>query len=238
MTAGDLLFGLCAVACLAGAITTISAQNPIRGAMGLLTTIFGIAGLFLILSAEFLTAIQLIVYAGAVVVLFVFVLMLLGADARAPARSGRSGASRAFGGGLFALTSLGFYALPEDPLQLAFALQVTTGAALGVVSTITFAMTADTADHNAWKTGHRATAMTYSMIIFGKKIAMALVALVVAWAFATHGTAGAEASPQLLTNVRLMVGLAPAVLAIAGALVAQFYGLSAETLAREQVGSL
>jgi NADH-quinone oxidoreductase subunit J len=106
MSAGDLLFGLCAIACLAGAITTISAQNPIRGAMGLLTTIVGIAGLFLKLRAEFLTAIQLIVYAGAVVVLFVFVLMLLGADARAPARSGRSGASRAFGGGLFAVTSL------------------------------------------------------------------------------------------------------------------------------------
>jgi NADH-quinone oxidoreductase subunit J len=106
MSAGDLLFAMCAVACLAGAITTVSAQNPIRGAMGLLTTIIGIAGLFLKLRAEFLTAIQLIVYAGAVVVLFVFVLMLLGADARAPARSGRSGPSRAFGGALFALTSV------------------------------------------------------------------------------------------------------------------------------------
>jgi NADH-quinone oxidoreductase subunit J len=106
MSAGDLLFGLCAVACLAGAITAVSAQNPIRGAMGLLTTIIGIAGLFLKLRAEFLTAIQLIVYAGAVVVLFVFVLMLLGADARAPARPGRSGASRAFGGVLFAVASV------------------------------------------------------------------------------------------------------------------------------------
>ena len=106
MSAGDLLFAVCAVGCLAGALITVSSQNPIRGAMGLLTTIFGIAGLFLILNAEFLTAIQLIVYAGAVVVLFVFVLMLLGADARAPARSGRSGASRALGGGLFALMSL------------------------------------------------------------------------------------------------------------------------------------
>jgi NADH-quinone oxidoreductase subunit J len=106
MSAGDLLFALCAVACLAGAITTVSAQNPIRGAMGLLTTIIGIAGLFLKLRAEFLTAIQLIVYAGAVVVLFVFVLMLLGADARAPNRSGRSGPSRAFGGGLFAVTAV------------------------------------------------------------------------------------------------------------------------------------
>lgn len=112
MSAGNLLFAVCALACLAGSIVTIAAQNPIRGAMGLLTTIFGIAGLFLKLRAEFLTAIQLIVYAGAVVVLFVFVLMLLGADARAPARSGRSGASRFLGGGLFvvmaglALTSL------------------------------------------------------------------------------------------------------------------------------------
>lgn len=106
MSAGNLLFGLCTIACLVGALVTVSAQNPIRGAMGLLTTIFGIAGLFLKLRAEFLTAIQLIVYAGAVVVLFVFVLMLLGPDARAPARAGHSAGSRALGGGLFVLTSL------------------------------------------------------------------------------------------------------------------------------------
>ncbi len=115
MSAGNLLFGLCSIACLAGAVITVSAQNPIRGAMGLLTTIFGIAGLFLKLRAEFLTAIQLIVYAGAVVVLFVFVLMLLGPDARAPARSGRSAASRALGGGLFAVTSLfGLFSLLSE----------------------------------------------------------------------------------------------------------------------------
>ena len=106
MSAGNLLFAVCSIACLAGALITVSAQNPIRGAMGLLTTIFGIAGLFLKLRAEFLTAIQLIVYAGAVVVLFVFVLMLLGPDARAPARTGRSGVSRGLGGVLFIITSL------------------------------------------------------------------------------------------------------------------------------------
>jgi NADH-quinone oxidoreductase subunit J len=106
MSAGNLLFALCSIACLVGALITVSAQNPIRGAMGLLTTIFGIAGLFLKLRAEFLTAIQLIVYAGAVVVLFVFVLMLLGPDARAPSRPGRSGSSRALGGVLFAITAL------------------------------------------------------------------------------------------------------------------------------------
>lgn len=83
MSAGSLLFFVCAVACIVGALSTIAAKNPIRGAVGLLTTIVGIAGLFLGLDAQFLAAIQLIVYAGAVVVLFVFVIMLLGPDAGA-----------------------------------------------------------------------------------------------------------------------------------------------------------
>jgi NADH-quinone oxidoreductase subunit J len=81
MSVGNVFFAVCALVCLTGAISTVAAHNPIRGAVGLLATIVGIAGLFLKLSAEFLAAIQLIVYAGAVVVLFVFVIMLLGPDA-------------------------------------------------------------------------------------------------------------------------------------------------------------
>jgi NADH-quinone oxidoreductase subunit J len=81
MSAGTIFFTFCALVCLVGALTTVMAKNPIRGAVGLLATILGIAGLFLKLHAQFLAAIQLIVYAGAVVVLFVFVIMLLGPDA-------------------------------------------------------------------------------------------------------------------------------------------------------------
>jgi NADH-quinone oxidoreductase subunit J len=81
MNVGNVFFALCSVAALVGAVCTVLAKNPIRGAMGLLLTIVGIAGLFLKLNAQFLAAIQLIVYAGAVVVLFVFVIMLLGPDA-------------------------------------------------------------------------------------------------------------------------------------------------------------
>lgn len=81
MTVGNVFFALCSIAALVGALCTVLARNPIRGAMGLLLTIVGIAGLFLKLNAQFLAAIQLIVYAGAVVVLFVFVIMLLGPDA-------------------------------------------------------------------------------------------------------------------------------------------------------------
>jgi len=83
MNVGNVFFAVCSVAALVGAICTVLAKNPIRGAMGLLLTIVGIAGLFLKLNAQFLAAIQLIVYAGAVVVLFVFVVMLLGPDAGA-----------------------------------------------------------------------------------------------------------------------------------------------------------
>jgi NADH-quinone oxidoreductase subunit J len=81
MTAGSVLFAVCAAICLAGALLVVTAKNPIRGAMGLLATIVGIAGLFLRLNAQFLAAMQILVYAGAVVILFVFVIMLLGPGA-------------------------------------------------------------------------------------------------------------------------------------------------------------
>ena len=81
-TLETVYFYVCAAFTVIGALSTVLARNPIRGAMGLLLTICGIAALFLSLSAEFLSAVQLIVYAGAVVVLFMFVIMLLGPAAQ------------------------------------------------------------------------------------------------------------------------------------------------------------
>jgi NADH-quinone oxidoreductase subunit J len=108
MTVGNVFFALCSIAALVGALCTVLAKNPIRGAMGLLLTIVGIAGLFLKLNAQFLAAIQLIVYAGAVVVLFVFVIMLLGPDAGHMKETGEPKAklARAFAGVLMAAISL------------------------------------------------------------------------------------------------------------------------------------
>lgn len=108
MILGSTYFILCAIACIAGALVTVISRNPIRGALGLLLTIVGISGLYLKLHAQFLAAIQLIVYAGAVVVLFVFVLMLLGTDATDTSDSRRGLIARWAGGvGLFALVMLG-----------------------------------------------------------------------------------------------------------------------------------
>jgi NADH-quinone oxidoreductase subunit J len=90
MSWGNAFFGLCSLVALMGALAVVTARNPIRGAVGLLTTVLGVAGLFLMLHAQFLAAIQLIVYAGAVVVLFVFVIMLLGPEP-ASLQPGRKG---------------------------------------------------------------------------------------------------------------------------------------------------
>jgi NADH-quinone oxidoreductase subunit J len=104
-TAGLVYFYACSFLALAGAMGVIVSKNPIRGAMGLLLLILSVAGLFLALHAQFLAAIQLIVYAGAIVILFLFVIMLLGPSASTP--SDRRGmAARVFGGGLFGLAGL------------------------------------------------------------------------------------------------------------------------------------
>lgn len=108
MNAGNVLYCLATIVALAGALITVTSRNPIRGAIGLLATIFGIALLFLKLNAQFLAAIQVIVYAGAVVVLFVFVIMLLGPDAAGEVGSfsrGKAKVARAIGGGLLGILS-------------------------------------------------------------------------------------------------------------------------------------
>jgi NADH-quinone oxidoreductase subunit J len=103
---GQVYFYICAGLAVLGALATVAGKNPIRCAMGLLLMILAIAGLFLALHAQFLAIIQLIVYAGAIVVLFLFVIMLLGPSATSP-RDSRGLYARAFGGGLFALASAG-----------------------------------------------------------------------------------------------------------------------------------
>ncbi len=98
-------FGLTTLLVLVGGVVTVAAKNPIRGAMGLLSTIVGIAGMYLMLSAEFLAAIQIMVYAGAVVVLFLFVIMLLGPSATS-GRDTRTWTARYLGAGIFLAMAL------------------------------------------------------------------------------------------------------------------------------------
>ncbi len=75
-----VVFFSAAVMILGGAIGVISLKNPVHAALGLVLTLFGVAVQFVAMEAHFLAAVQVIVYAGAIVVLFLFVIMLLGVD--------------------------------------------------------------------------------------------------------------------------------------------------------------
>jgi len=75
-----VVFFSAAVMMLGGAIGVIIFKNPVHSALGLVLALFGVAVQFVALEAHFLAAVQVIVYAGAIVVLFLFVIMLLGVD--------------------------------------------------------------------------------------------------------------------------------------------------------------
>jgi NADH-quinone oxidoreductase subunit J len=71
-----LAFGAISVA---GAVNLLAQRHPINGALSLIAVMAALAGEYLLLGAEFLAAVQVIVYAGAIMVLFVFTIMLLNA---------------------------------------------------------------------------------------------------------------------------------------------------------------
>src|SRR5499427_6022647 len=80
MALHDILFYLfAALTLLCGLLVVVNpfSRNPVTSAMFLVLTIVSMAGLFVLLHAFFLAAVQILVYAGAVIVLFIFVIMLL-----------------------------------------------------------------------------------------------------------------------------------------------------------------
>ena len=79
MSAQLAVFFILAAMAVAGAVSLIVQRHPIHSALSLIVVMASLAGLYLLLEAEFIAAIQIIVYAGAIMVLFVFVIMLLNA---------------------------------------------------------------------------------------------------------------------------------------------------------------
>ncbi len=80
MTVESIVFAVCAVIVLFGGLGVVLSRNPVHSALSLVATLFAIAVLFLNLDAQLLAAVQVIVYTGAIVVLILFVMMLLGVE--------------------------------------------------------------------------------------------------------------------------------------------------------------
>jgi NADH-quinone oxidoreductase subunit J len=76
------IFLIAAVMALAGGVGVISAGQPMRSVLSLVVTMLSLSVLFLLLSAQFVFVVQIIVYAGAVMVLFLFVIALLAGRAK------------------------------------------------------------------------------------------------------------------------------------------------------------
>ena len=124
-------FGFFAAVAVVSALATVMMRNPIRNAVGLFVHVLSLAGLYISLSAHFLTAVQLIVYVGAVVVLFVFVIMLLGPASEAPTdAAGRL--PRAIGAGAIVAVGLFLASVVKD-LQPA---RVASPAGFGTIESV------------------------------------------------------------------------------------------------------
>lgn len=87
MIAETLFFAIVALVAVISGILVISCRNPINNALSLIMTFFCLATLYVMLDAPFMAAIQIIVYAGAIMVLIVFVIMLLNLRTEAGRRS-------------------------------------------------------------------------------------------------------------------------------------------------------
>jgi NADH-quinone oxidoreductase subunit J len=106
-TSGEIFVAICGIIAIATAIGTVAVRTPLRAAMALLAHVVSLAGLYLTLNAHLLAAIQLLVYAGAVVVLFVFVIMLMGPGAIDTRQDGRGLLTKTLGAAVLAMLAGG-----------------------------------------------------------------------------------------------------------------------------------
>ena len=77
MSITQILFWILSVAALFSALMVISSKNPVHSVLWLIATFFSISGHYILLNAQFLAIVNIIVYAGAIMVLFLFVIMLM-----------------------------------------------------------------------------------------------------------------------------------------------------------------
>jgi NADH-quinone oxidoreductase subunit J len=100
----EVVFFIAAIGAVAGAVGTVTLRNPFYAVLSLVCHLLALAALFLLLRAEFVAAAQVVVYAGAVMVLYVFVVAYVGGSGQpitAPRGPGLRGISLVFAGALF-----------------------------------------------------------------------------------------------------------------------------------------
>jgi NADH-quinone oxidoreductase subunit J len=121
----QVMFWVFAVIAIGAAVLCITRQSPVASALWLVTTLFSLAGIFVLLDAQFIAALQIMVYAGAIMVLFLFVIMLLNLGRGAPTDM-RGWVGRLIALGLGVGVAVELWVLVRSPL--AGSLQLPAGA--------------------------------------------------------------------------------------------------------------
>lgn len=130
-----------------------------------------------------------------------------------------------------AVLSAAYFFIPPDQVWLMFVLQACMGLVLGPKSPLAFSMYADTADYNEWRTGRRATAMTFAAATFSQKLGTALAVAVIGALFTTLGyVPNATQSPDSTAGIVWLMSLIPAAFALLAVGVMCCYHLDAATL--------
>jgi GPH family glycoside/pentoside/hexuronide:cation symporter len=125
--------------------------------------------------------------------------------------------------------------VPKDAVWLMFGINTLIGFFLGPKSPLAFSMFADTADYTEWKTGRRATAMTFAAATFSQKLGGAIASAAIAWMLAAMGYVANEAqSGASQLGIVLLLTVIPGVIALIAAFTMRFYALDNATLARVQ----
>ncbi|MCR6663857.1 MAG: MFS transporter [Luteimonas sp.] len=134
------------------------------------------------------------------------------------------------------VVSCAMFFVPKDAIAVMFAMNLLIGLMLGPKSPLAFSMYADCADYTEWKTGRRATAMTFSAATFSQKLGGALASAAIAWVLAGMGYVANEAqSDASQLGIVLLLTVIPGAVALLAAWVMRFYPLDEATLARVQV---
>lgn len=130
-----------------------------------------------------------------------------------------------------AILSCAFFFVSKEQVQLMFVLQIAMGLVLGPKSPLAFSMYADTADYNEWRTGRRATAMTFAAATFSQKLGTALAAAVIGSVFTALGYVANEVqSSESQNGIVLLMSFIPAIFALLAVGVMFFYNLDNKKL--------
>jgi GPH family glycoside/pentoside/hexuronide:cation symporter len=131
--------------------------------------------------------------------------------------------------------SCAMYFVPREQIWVMFALNTLAGLLLGPKSPLAFSMYADCADYTEWKTGRRATAMTFAAAAFSQKLGGAVASAAIAWMLAAMGYVANQAqSNASQLGIVLLLTVIPGVVALLAAGVMRAYPLDDAALARVQ----